>query len=57
MVYFYVLFSKNIFNETSWLSTAYLSLCQLSRWNSWLETLRFHLNCIHLRGAVFIHVG
>jgi len=28
----------------------------VSRWNSWLETFRFHVNCIHFRGAVFVHV-
>ena len=29
----------------------------MSRWNSWLESFRFHVNCIHFRGTVFIHVG
>ena len=28
-------------------------------WNKWLEVepFRFHVNCIHFRGAVFVHVG
>ena len=25
-----------------------------SRWNSWLESFRFHVNCVHFHGAVFI---
>jgi len=29
----------------------------VSGWNSWLETIRFHVNCIHFRAAVFVHVG
>ena len=29
----------------------------MSRWNSWLEPFRFHVNCIHFREAVFVHVG
>jgi len=32
-------------------------LVSVSRWNSWLEQFRFHVNCIHLRRAVFVHVG
>jgi len=28
-----------------------------SRWNSWLESFRFHVKCINFRGAVFVHVG
>jgi len=32
-------------------------LVSVSRWNSWLESFRFHVNCIHFRGAVFVHVG
>ena len=32
-------------------------LVSVSRWNLWLETFRIHVNCIHLRGAVFVHVG
>ena len=31
-------------------------LISVSRWNSWLEQFRFHVNCIHFRGAVFVHV-
>jgi len=28
-------------------------------WNRWLEVepFRFRVNCIHFRGAVFVHVG
>jgi len=28
-------------------------------WNRWLEveTFRFHVNCIHFRGVVFVHAG
>jgi len=26
----------------------------VSRWNSWLESFHFHVNCIHFRGAVFM---
>jgi len=29
----------------------------VSRWNSWLEQFRFHVNYIHFRRAVFVHVG
>jgi len=34
-------------------------LVSVSIWNRWLELepFRFHVNCIHFRGAVFIHVG
>ena len=32
-------------------------IVSVSRWNSWLEPFRFHVNCIHFRGAVFVHVG
>jgi len=32
-------------------------LVSVSRWNSWLETFRFHVNYIHFSGAVFVHVG
>jgi len=31
-------------------------LVSVSRWNLWLEQFRFHVNCIHFRGAVFVHV-
>ena len=31
----------------------------MSVWNKWLEVgpFRFHVNCIHVRGAVFVYVG
>ena len=32
-------------------------LVSVSRWNLWLEINRFHVNCIHFRGAAFVHVG
>ena len=32
-------------------------LVSVSRWNSWLEQFRFHVNCIHFRRAVFVHAG
>jgi len=45
MVYFYVLCSKNILMK---LFLAMNSLLvSVSRWNSWLEQLRFHVNCVH----------
>jgi len=28
----------------------------VSTWNSLLEPFHFHMNCIHFRGAVFVHV-
>jgi len=31
--------------------------CLCVSWNSWLESFRFHVNCIHFRGAVFVHLG
>jgi len=31
-------------------------LVSVSRWNLWLEQFRFHVNCIHFRGAIFVHV-
>jgi len=32
-------------------------LVSAARWNLWLEPFRFHVNCIHFRAALFIHVG
>jgi len=29
----------------------------VSRWNSWLEQFRFHVNYIHFQRAVFVHAG
>jgi len=31
-------------------------LVPVSGWKSSLEAFRFHVNCIHFRGAVFVHV-
>ena len=28
----------------------------MARLNSWMEPFHFHVNCIHFRGAVFVHV-
>jgi len=39
----------------NWLAINSL-LVSLSIWNSWLEPFRFHVNCIHFRAAVFVHV-
>jgi len=54
MVYFYVLCSKNILMKLFLINSLHVFV---SRWNSWLESFRFHVNCIHFRGAVFVHVG
>jgi len=32
-------------------------LLSASRWNLSLEPICFRVNCIHLRGSVFVHVG
>jgi len=50
----FMCFVVRLFWRTIWLSTAYLSV---SGWNLWLEPFRFHVNCSHCRGAVFVHVG
>ena len=51
---FYVLFSKNILMT---LVGSQQSTCFCVKVNSCLEIFRFHVNCIHFRGAVFVHVG
>jgi len=51
---FYVFCGENIL--TKLVGTNNL-LVSVSRWNSWLETFRFHVNCVHFRGAFFVHVG
>jgi len=34
-----------------------MKLVSVSRWNSYLEPFRFHVNCVYFFGAVFIFVG
>ena len=54
MAYFYVFCSKNILTKLDGYQQPTVSI-----WNRWLqvEPFRFHVNCIHFRGAVFVHVG
>jgi len=56
MAYFYVFCSKNILTK---LVGYQQPTCLCFLWNRWLEVgpFRFHVNCIHVRGAVFVHVG
>jgi len=54
---FYVLCSKNILKKLFGYQQPTCLCVSVSRWNSWLEKIRFHVNCIHFRGAVFVHVG
>jgi len=53
---FYVFCSENIL--TKLVATDSL-LVSVSIWNRWLEVepFRFHVNCIHFRRVVFVHVG
>jgi len=55
MAYFCVFCGKNIL--TKLVGYIISPLVSASRWNLWLETYRFHVNCIHFRGADFVHVG
>jgi len=52
-----------VFYSKNSLTKLYLAINRLlvsvSIWNKWLEVepFRFHVNCIHFCGAVFVHVG
>ena len=54
MAHFYVFCSKNILTKLVGYQQPTVSI-----WNRWLEVepFRFHVNCIHFRAAVFVHVG
>jgi len=54
MAYSYVFCSKNILTKLVGYQQPIVSVL---RWNSWLEPFRFHVKCIHFRGAVFVHLG
>jgi len=51
---FFVFCSRNILTKLVGYQQPVVSV---SRWNSWLELFRFHVNCIHFRVALFVHVG
>jgi len=50
----YVFCSKNILSKLIGYQQPTVSI-----WNRWMEVepFRFYVNCIHFRGAVFVHVG
>jgi len=54
MADFYVLFSVNILTKLVGYQQPLLVF--VSRWNSWLEPFRFHVNSIHFRADVFVRV-